>query len=250
MNVQIASDFHIECFDKFKMSNFLIPSSNILVLCGDVGSLYKFNQLIDFFKEISSVYKKIIYIPGNHEFYTLKDIPGVTFGILMKRLYSLEKIIPNLIILNRKAVVIKEYCFIGCILWSHCNDDQSFPRYRVKIHGFNKNKYNKYNKEDIQYIESIIKYCKTKNLKPIVITHYPPTKKLLNERYKDDSFQYLYANDLDHLLKKETVHTWICGHVHWCFDKYSVDGTRLIGNQKGKEKDKIENYSNKFVINL
>ena len=62
---------------------------------------------------------------------------------------------------------MKEYCIIGCILWSHCNDEQTFPRYRVKIHGFNKNKYNKFNEEDIKYIESILKYCKSKNLKPI-----------------------------------------------------------------------------------
>ena len=52
------------------------------------------------------------------------------------------------------------------------------------------------------------------------------------------------------MLHKDNVYMWICGHVHWCFDMYSENGTRLIGNQKGKEKDKIENYSNKFLINL
>lgn len=250
MNIQVASDFHIECFDKYDMSHFLIPSSNILILCGDIGSLYKFDQLIDFFKKISNCYKKIIYVPGNHEFYTIKEIPGISFGLLLKRLYSLESIIPNLIILNRKAIIIKEYCLIGCILWSQCKETQQFPRYRVKIHGFNKAKYNKYNNEDIEYIQNLLKYCKSKKLKPIVITHYPPTNKLLNDKYKNDQFQYLYANNLDNLLCKDTVYMWICGHVHWCFDIISDNGTRLIGNQKGKEKDNIDNYNNKFIIDL
>ena len=88
MNFQLGSDFHIECFDNPNVSNFVIPSSNVLVLCGDIGSLYKFDQLINFFKQLSKLYKKIIYIPGNHEFYTIKDISGVSFGILLKRLHS------------------------------------------------------------------------------------------------------------------------------------------------------------------
>ena len=250
MNIQVASDFHIECFDNPDIQDFIKPSADVLILSGDIGSLYKFDQLIEFLKKLSSMYKKIIYVPGNHEFYTLKDIPGVSFGILLRRLYSLEDIIPNLIILNRKSIIMKDYCLIGCILWSNCPEDEEFPRYRVKIHGFNKNKYNKFNKEDIKYIESILRYCKSKNLKPIVITHYPPTSELLNEKYKKEKFRYLYCNNLDDMLTNNKIHTWICGHVHWCFDKYSKNGTRLVGNQKGKSKDNITNYSDKFIITL
>ena len=64
MNIQVASDFHIECFEHVNVSDFVNPSADVLILSGDIGSLYKFEQLIDFLKKLSTMYKKIIYVPG------------------------------------------------------------------------------------------------------------------------------------------------------------------------------------------
>ena len=62
------------------------------------------------------------------------------------------------------------------------------------------------------------------------------------------NFQSLYATDLEYLLDKNKVHTWICGHVHKNFDFVSEKGTRVLGNQKGKPKDRIRDYNREFVI--
>ena len=52
------------------------------------------------------------------------------------------------------------------------------------------------------------------------------------------------------MLTKNLVNVWICGHVHWSFDFLSEDGTRLIGNQKGKNEDTDNKYSKDYYIQL
>ena len=107
MRFQIASDFHIEKKDKdIDISELIKPSAPYLILAGDVGSLYKYDQLKDFLEKICKLYIKVFYIPGNHEFYTIKGISGIPFYQLIRNLHNLEKIIDNLEILNRKIIKI------------------------------------------------------------------------------------------------------------------------------------------------
>ena len=96
----------------------------------------------------------------------------------------------------------------------------------------------------------MIGYCEKNNLKLIVITHHPPTKKVLKDAKKRKKFESLYANDLDHLLDIKYVNTWICGHIHKNFDFVSEKGTRLVSNQKGKPKDNITDYRTNFTLSL
>ena len=52
------------------------------------------------------------------------------------------------------------------------------------------------------------------------------------------------------LLTSEKVNTWICGHIHKNFDFFTENGTRVVGNQKGKQKDKINDFYKNFTINM
>ena len=249
MNFQIASDFHIEKkTTDININNLIIPSAPYLILAGDIGSLYKFDQLKKFLEDVCKMFKDVIYVPGNHEFYTIRGIPGIPFYKLIKRLENLEESIPNLHILNRSVVRIGKYCFIGSVLWSNCPEDSEFPKYRVCIHGFNKKKYNRFNKTDISFIQNTVKMCKERNYIPIIITHYPPSEKLLNPTFTNNNFKYLYFNNLEYMLNEQDIPMWICGHTHWTFDMLSDNGTRLIANQKGIKND--SNYENDFVISL
>ena len=249
MRFQIASDFHIEKNNNnINISELIQPSAPYLILAGDVGSLYKYDQLKSFLEELCKLYVKVFYIPGNHEFYTIKGISGIPFYQLIMKLHSLEKHIDNLEIINRKIIKINKYWIIGCILWSHCPVDKEFPKYRVRIHGFFKDKYNRFNYEDINFIKLAINECHQNNCIPIVVTHYPPSIKLLNPKNIKKGFNYLYANDLDNILNGNKIPVWICGHTHWSFDMTSDKGTRLIGNQKGTNND--SKYQKNFIISF
>ena len=80
-----------------------------------------------------------------------------------------------------------------------------------------------------------------------MVTHYCPSFRLLTKRRK---FPSMYASNLDYLLSHENVNTWICGHIHRNFDIITENKTRLVGNQKGKPKDNITDYSMEYVINI
>ena len=252
MFFQIASDFHIEKEDNdnVDINKYIKPICPCLILCGDVGSLYRYNQLENFFRQLCEKFEYIIYVPGNHEFYTIQGTPGIPMYQLFHKLKILENTFDNLYVLNREILKIGNYCFIGCILWTNCPEEKEFPKFRVKIHAFSKSKYNRFNQGDIKFLQNSIKQSHSENLKPIVITHYPPSKILLNKRCRNDEYNYLYYNNLDDMLTKNMINIWICGHLHWSFDFLSENGTRLIGNQKGKNEDTDNKYSPEYYIQL
>lgn len=258
LDLQIVSDLHIE-YKNNSVPNpldLITPVSNVLVLAGDIGSLYKFEQLKNFLIELCVHFEIVIYVPGNHEYYyhdyDTTEKP-VQMNILNERLFSLEKVISNIHILNQSSIVINNICITGCTLWT--KPEITIPKYIVRIHGMNTMLYDKKHTSDLQYVENMIKYCADNKVKMVVVTHHCPTYKVLtdNDRIpskKRDRLSSLYVSELDHLLNSEYIDTWICGHIHQNFDFKSSGGTRIVGNQYGKPKDNIEDYSKHFTVHI
>lgn len=247
---QIMSDLHIE-FKKGGIVDplsLIKPTADILILAGDIGSLYKLKQLEDFLTKVCTHFESVLYVPGNHEYYIVKNNKPTYFTQLSKRLYALESKIKNLYILNRTSVRIGDVCIVGCTLWS--KPLVKIPKFIVRIAGMTTEKYEKMFNDDVNYIQRMIKYCKEKNLKLLVVTHHCPTYDVIQGKKKKDKFISLYASELDHLLKREDVHTWVCGHIHQNFDYITEGGTRLVGNQRGKPKDNIRDFEKNKVIEI
>ena len=251
ITVQIASDLHIE----YKNNNipnaldFITPSADILILAGDIGSFYKIEQLTSFLKNVCSFFQLVLYVPGNHEWYTVPGYEHLNLKTLEKRMRALEEFIPNLKILNCSSVLIDNICFAGCTLWS--NPQGQIPPFIVRINGVHTKEYREKHEKELEYLKKMMNFCKKNNHKLIIITHYPPTKKVLeNACGKKKKFHSIYATDLDYLLDIDFVQTWICGHVHKNFDFISDKGCRIVGNQKGKSKDKITDYRSNFFIQI
>jgi predicted phosphohydrolase len=254
LNIQIASDLHIEYKNDLIPDplTYIEPVSEILILAGDIGSLYKYEQLQKFLEKLCQYFKIVLYIPGNHEYYTVRNIKPLKFNELEKILTTLEESINNLYILNRSSIIINDICITGCTLWSKLNT--KIPKFIVKINDLDDHIYENMFNTDLKHINNMIKYCKNKNLKLIVATHYCPTYDVLNFpdclRSKKDKYISLYVSNLDYILNKNLVNTWICGHIHYNFDFISTNGTRIVGNQLGKPRDNIINYNKKFIISI
>lgn len=248
--IQIISDLHIEYKNDQVPSakDYITPVADILIMAGDIGSLYKMTQLSEFIKEVCGMFKVVLYVPGNHEWYEIPDILPVSYQTLEHRLKKLAEINSNLFILNRNSVLIGDVCFAGCTLWSEplCQ----VPRFIVKIQDMNRVKYQQMHTKDLKFIEGIIEYCKTKKHKLVLITHYPPSYRCLSGTRRKQKFLSLYASNLDHIAIKENVDTWICGHTHTNFDFLTEGGCRIVSNQKGKSKMIADDYSDKFTINV
>jgi predicted phosphodiesterase len=251
---QIVSDLHIE----YKNNEIpdpltlITPTSDILILAGDIGSLYKYDQLYGFLRKLCLHFKNVLYIPGNHEFYMVPNDSSyqpLPMNQLIDRLYLLEKQISNLFILNRSSVIINNICILGCTLWSKV--EVVLPRFIVRIHGMTNYLYDQKYTSDLKYINKMIKYCKNNKLKLVVVTHHCPSYSvLLNSHKSNDKYVSLYVSKLDHLLNSSNVHTWVAGHTHKNFDFITDGGTRLVSNQRGKPKDNVLDFSKSFVVKI
>jgi predicted phosphodiesterase len=248
---QFASDLHIEYKNNTvpDPSQYFKPLCNILILGGDIGSLYKFEQLTTFLQKTCALYEKVYYVLGNHEFYKMPDYPPLSFEVLLKRAHSLENCISNLFILDKdRHIIINDTCIIGCTLWS--DHLVSIPKYIVRIHGLYDQFYHNNFINDLEYIKKMIEKCKQDNLKLVVVTHYCPSYGLIPSRFEKDKLVSLYTSNLDYLLDKELVKVWCSGHIHHNFNTVSKNGTLLLSNQVGKAKDNITDFSKEFIIKI
>lgn len=246
LSFQIASDLHLEKLETNTPDplEFIQPSAPNIVLAGDIGSLYRFEQLTYFFKKLSAQFKRIIYVPGNHEWYKLQNFQSLPMNVLNMRLLSLEDDIDNLHVLNQTSMIIDDICICGATLWSRATC--IIPHFIVRTPSI-RYSYNRIHDSHLKYICNMISYCLTLGLKLLVITHHVPTYDLIAER-ANSPYISLYASHLDRLLSSKYVHTWICGHIHKNFDYITEGGTRLVGNQKGKIADKVVGFQKDKVI--
>ena len=251
VNFQIVSDIHIEYkSDEVPDPLTLItPTADVLILAGDIGSFYKLEQLNYFLQKLCPYFKVVIYVPGNHEYYKQKGYQPEKMNVLLKRFINIKKSINNLYVLNRTAALIDNVCIVGCTLWS--KPTVHIPNFIVRIQGMNTNLYTQKFNSDLEYIKRMTDYCAKKQLKLLVVTHHCPTYSVITStKKKKDKYISLYASHLDYLLTRDKVHTWVCGHIHSNFDLITEGGTHLIGNQKGKPKDKIIDYKKDLTISV
>lgn len=252
MKLQIASDLHIE----FKNDdipdplNYITPSAEILVLAGDIGTFYKYDQLYGFLNRLSEYFERIVYVLGNHEYYQQENTEPMTIECIKQYTKKLEESIKNLSILDRSGIHVKntDICIIGCTLWSRLEPDKKLPRY-FRCHNMTTSLYNKMHNNDLRYIQEMIEYCKSKNLRLVVVTHYLPSYRVIPSRKMSHSNVSMYASNLDYMFDGSLIHTWICGHIHSNFNT-TVNGTHIVSNQKGKPRDRITDYDKSFVITI
>jgi predicted phosphodiesterase len=245
---QILSDIHIETRPYINIDKLLYPSADVLILAGDIGRIHKIKELEAFIKAMCAKFDLVVYILGNHEYYNEKKYSPKTIEQLFSDAKKMEKKMQNLKILNRNSIIIEDICISGCTLWSNIEID---PSNILRINNITKQQYLDMHNKDLNYIKTMINYCKNKKLKLLVVTHHCPTFLYQNRKsIKNDLLKSLYCSNLDYLLDKEKIHTWICGHVHINFDVITENGTRLVSNQKGKYKEYIKNFNYTKVINI
>ena len=245
MHIQIHSDLHIEKinYDNINGLDFITPSSDILVLCGDIGSIYKFYQLQLFFNSICKYFKIIFYVPGNNEYYNILNKSQELYD-LKNKLKSLQNYFDNLIILDKSYYIYNNTIFCGCTLWSYIFYE--LPKF-VNIYNFNKNIYNQINFDEKKFIINTIKFANKNKYKLVIITHYPPSKQLLTKQKLKFYYSRLYYNNLDYLFNNNLV--WIYGHTHTNIQT-KINNTLLLCNQKGNLKDKHNKYIQDYSVKI
>jgi UDP-2,3-diacylglucosamine pyrophosphatase LpxH len=259
LQIQIASDLHLEFQNRNKVEHIwklIKPSAPYLALVGDIC---KFNDpyvLQGLFRGLSEHFEKILYVPGNHEYYTNKCKPKNAMETLVEQARRCADG-TNVVILDNTTILLGGVRVVGSTLWSYVP--------RIHYH-YIENYVNDYkmicqNTDDgaklisaedtvrlhsksLEFLRKALLEAYRNSECVLVLTHHAPTfRNTSAPQYEGAIGTLAFATDLSYLFGGH-VHTWVFGHTHWCTDQY-IRGTRIVSNAKGYPKEETGSGSYK-----
>jgi len=230
MKIQYLSDLHLE----FASMKLPVSEADVVVLAGDIHSDGR--KAIDW---ASSFPQEVIYILGNHEFYT-----GGTIVDLPADLKTYAKKYPNIHVLNNDSIVVDNVAFYGCTLWT---DFELYGKPEVALYYAEKgmSDFRVINFDSAQvFTPSIAAALHKQSMlwlseaiesspysKNVVITHHLPTPEAIHERYAGNSLNPAFASDCSRLFNRN-ITAWIYGHNHDCRE-FEKEDVKFASNQRG-----------------
>ena len=217
-----------------------------LVIAGDVAEWQHTNaRYTAFISRVSKLFKYVILIAGNHEFYH-GDIEFDVESIRNSMSYF-----ENVYFLDDDVVILDDIVFIGSTLWSSLNsgDPQAVWKarfimndYKIIFNGdliltpYDTMRFNTISKI---FISNQLKKVKEYGDKKIVVvTHHAPSVQSIKGSQRIDKSDYAYYDEWFYHLEKLPLNPdlWIHGHTHNPVDYQLSDKTRVVSNPRGYTK--------------
>lgn len=234
MRIITFSDLHLE----FGI-NFIPPensSADIMVLAGDIIT---FRDYAPFSHLLQEWRKPVIFVAGNHEFYTNTNMHTET----EKFLQWLADAHPNVHFLQDQSITIDGVQFFAGTMWTdflggsekamlearaQMNDFRLIkmgdgisltPHYTTKLHE--------------QFVEKLLDWFQSPiDGKRVVVTHHAPVINPLTKHTGSLLTPAFNSTDMIAIIDHYQPDLWIYGHTHECDDQYRKK-TRIISNQLG-----------------
>lgn len=257
MLIRYCSDLHLEgCQDTpARQETIFLPhdprdQESVLVLAGDICS--KMAVLVDFIKQVESRFLKVIYVPGNHEYYNSemcywnREFRALCRAELSNTYYAAGTV---------------EYCtisgvdFIFCTGWAdggRTYQEEMCVATAISDFRYITFDYRTFKVSDMQVIhrwqmgelENRLNLSKNKT---VVVTHHLPSYKICHPRF-GTTHNGGFASDSDHILEKANY--WIHGHTHDTIDTM-LGNTRVVANPAGYGREtngsQYNNYDVRFL---
>lgn len=270
--LRYASDLHLEFHKDLAHPKLLslwdfkkdFTNNTYLALTGDIGNPFHSN-LVHFFEKINPVYKKIFYIPGNHEYYNLNYFSQKSCDEVNLELKNICSKFDNIILMNNTTFDLNGIKIIGSTLWSNIsnknkeyisnvmNDYQLIKKYdftNTKLIPITVEETNQWNVESIDFLK---KELSNEDQPCIVLTHHAPLFSNLlnneltaNKKYYNGKNNEAFHNDLTFLIKKPIL-AWIYGHTHHV-SKFIKNDVIVATNQLGYESEQTNKTFDSFAL--
>lgn len=216
-----ASDLHVDFHaDRGEALIDSFPDADIGVFAGD---LCQWQQLEETLTRLCDAYPEVVYVTGNHEYYTSDwvNVENIVMDMVAK--------LGNLTWLNDDRVELSGVNFIGGTLWFPDGQMQQlnkmfFNDYRA-IGGFEPEVYQRH-QDTLDFLALNAREG------DIVVTHHSPSLQSIHPRFQQSAINCYFSTDLDWLISQIKPSIWIHGHTHDPFD-YNIDSTRIICNPHG-----------------
>lgn len=260
MKIRYVSDLHIDTAGNTAAAKnlFQYPIPDVLVIAGDVSN--SGFKTCRFLQEVCDVFwadakgVKIIFVPGNHEFY---DTPIKATQQMLSALHNNNN---NLYVLDRFNPTLRlgDYVFMGDTMWTDfsLNGNKHLAKWDA-LRGMADYRYVHIDAiggplltpdyteqefiETLDYFEHSCVGLK-RHEKLVCVTHHAPSCQSIHPYYKQEPFISLnpaYATgvlDQDSTsysdILSDKVSLWIHGHMHNSSD-YMAGNCRVVTNPRG-----------------
>jgi len=232
MKIRLLSDLHTEFRLPYKthpMSEY--RGEDVLVLAGDIAS--GSTNTMDVIKHfLDQGFPKVIYVPGNHEYY------GTTIKDFNTKMFEKCADTPGAYYLNQNNITFDGVLFIGATLWTNFSDNpivqsvcgRAINDFRQIKNFKTRDAYDLYYK----HLNHIKMHYETRSTrKTVIVTHFLPARECIAPRWRgSDLLNDYFANDLGSMIADMENTTWLFGHTHDAVD-LTLGNTRLICNPHG-----------------
>ena len=235
MKIQYCSDLHLEFAQNalFLHKNSIKPVADTLILAGDITLWGQKHFKHWFFDFVSKHWERVYYIPGNHEFYSGKDLRILDQPVK-------EAIRENVFLINNQVVSIDNCDLFLTAFWSHIPDNKSLLieahvsdfrliKYRGKT--LKAKDFNKLHTQSIDFLSTSIPESNAKH--KIVVSHHVPSQIVNPEIYKDSDISAAFVSEQRDLILELQPDYWIYGHHHANMPETAIGKTKLVTNQLG-----------------
>jgi predicted phosphodiesterase len=234
MKIITYSDLHLE----FGADIDPAPqeSADLMVLAGDIITFKDFSPLRKFLRDWK---KPVIYVAGNHEYYTLQNMQQEA----ARYAAWLANELPAVQFLRDEAVTIDGVHFFGGTMWTNFSGGNPQAMMTAK-HGINdfrlivNERGTLLSPEDTvlmhaSFVEKISAWFEEDRIGAhVVITHHAPVINP-NTKYRESPLAPAFNSlDMVAVIEKYQPDLWIYGHTHECDDQ-RIGKTRIISNQSG-----------------
>jgi len=114
MKLQVASDIHLDVLSFYNPATLIVPSADILILAGDICHISTLEKHRRFFSYVNEHFKKVVMVPGNHEFYNDSDTTIEASELIMRKFLVDYEVI---VYLNNSTFIIDNIVIAGTPLW-------------------------------------------------------------------------------------------------------------------------------------
>lgn len=233
MTFQYMSDLHLEFGELFlpqKTADVLVLAGDIVTAHGILNTKSKRKRYKDFFDYVSSLWKHVIYVTGNHEYYSNKrhNTDQVISTFLSKY--------PNVHFLRNSSVTLEGVTFVGGTLWTDFFGGSQ--HYKNAVAGALNDYHVTVLTTDVTEMwhyrtKEAIKIAARESDKVVVVTHHAPSQMSSLPMYAGDPVNAGYYSNLESfILDLPSIKAWVHGHMHNTSD-YFIGETRVLANPRG-----------------
>ena len=222
MLVQIVSDLHLEFGRIDKLYKEICEAeADILVLAGDITTgdavVEDINQI-----QIDSG-KRIIFVPGNHEYYRC------TRKALDHEMKTLEDINSKVHVLLEEDICMAGICFMGTTGWWDGSNGSIGTNQRGGLNDFRMiyDIMDEGNLDGVVWGRKARTYLSSRmhwlrhhlpDMKLCVITHHYPHHRSLHPHFAGSPLNACFGNRWEWMFEKYHPELWIHGHTHAAFN--------------------------------